>query len=60
MSLKSEVDDFHTTARGLLAVQVGQGDSKFSNANLEKALKIRSTFRNINTVVRLAAKYPIT
>ena len=29
----------------------------FNNASLEKALQIRSTFRSLTTVVRLAAKY---
>ncbi len=61
IALRSAVDDFHTSGREVYWLcTVGQGDSKFSNANLEKALKIRSTFRSINTVVRLAAKYPVT
>jgi len=61
MTFRSGVDDFHTSGREVYWLcHVGQGDSKFSNANLEKRLKIRSTFRNINTVARLAAKYPAT
>lgn len=43
-----------TWPRSLLAVQ---SDSTFSNARFEKILNGRATCRNINTVVRLAARY---
>jgi hypothetical protein len=36
---------------------VKQSDSKFSNVLFEKTLKVGITFRGINTVTRLAAKY---
>ena len=34
-----------------------QSDSKFSYTRFEKMLNARATWRNVNTVVRLAAKY---
>jgi uncharacterized protein (DUF1697 family) len=59
MSLKTDIDDFHVNGRELYWMcRLKQGESTFSNARFEKALKIRATFRNINTVARLAAKYP--
>ena len=58
MSFKSEIDDFHTAGREVYWLcQKGQSDSAFTNARMEKALKVRATFRNINTVARLAAKH---
>jgi len=36
----------------------GQSDSTLTNALFERTLKGRATFRNINTVTRLAARYP--
>ncbi len=58
MKFKTEIDDFHTQGREIYWLcRVKQSDSKFSNAQFEKALKIKATFRGINTVKRLAAKY---
>jgi uncharacterized protein (DUF1697 family) len=58
MSLRSDVDDFHINGRELYWLSKNrQGESAFSNARLEKVLKIRATFRGTKTVVRLAAKY---
>lgn len=37
-----------------------QSDSKFSNARMEKALKTSATFRGLNTIHRLVAKYGFT
>ena len=55
----TEIDDFHTAGRELYWLcRVKQSDSTFSNAKFEKALRIKATFRGINTVRRLAAKYP--
>ena len=55
----TEIDDFHTAGRELYWLcRVRQSDSTFSNAKFEKALRIKATFRGINTVRRLAAKYP--
>ncbi len=61
MAFKNDIDDFHTNGREVYWLcKVGQSDSKFSNANLEKALKIRCTLRGINTIMRLTDKYPAT
>ena len=58
MAFKTDVDHFHTNASEVYWLsKVGQGKSAFNNARLERALKIRSTFRGMNTIVRLAAKY---
>ena len=58
MAFKTEIDDFHTSGREVYWLcKTKQSDSTFSNAVLEKKLKIRSTFRGINTIVRLAAKH---
>lgn len=55
----TEIDEFHTAGRELYWLcRVKQSDSTFSNAKFEKALRIKATFRGINTVRRLAAKYP--
>ena len=58
MTFRTEIDDFHTKGREIYWLcRKRQGESTFSNANMERKLKIRSTFRGINTVVRLAAKH---
>ena len=58
MAFKTDIDDFHTRGREVYWLcQTGQSGSTFSNASLEKKLKIRSTFRSITTVERLAAKH---
>jgi uncharacterized protein (DUF1697 family) len=58
MALKTDIDDFHLRGREVYWIcRKRQGASKMSNAVLEKALKVRSTFRGVNTVSRLAARY---
>ena len=58
MAFKTGIDDFHTSGREVYWLcKTGQSDSTFTNANMERKLKIRATFRGINTVVRLAAKH---
>ena len=58
MVLKNDIDDFHVHGREVYWLcRTKQSDSKFSNARFEKMLNTRATWRNINTVVRLAAKY---
>ena len=58
MAFKTDIDDFHTTGREVYWLcRKKQSDSTFSNASLEKSLKIRATFRGINTIARLAAKH---
>jgi len=58
LALKTADDDLHVNGRELYWVaKKGQGESEFSNALLEKTLKARSTFRGVNTVVKLVAKH---
>jgi uncharacterized protein (DUF1697 family) len=58
LALKTAIDDFHVKGREVYWLcQSKQSDSKFSNMRFEKMLRTRATWRNINTVVRLAAKY---
>jgi uncharacterized protein (DUF1697 family) len=55
--LKSDVDDFHVNGREVYWLcKLRQHESKFSNVLFEKTLKARVTFRNANTVSKLAAK----
>jgi uncharacterized protein (DUF1697 family) len=59
LALTSDSDAFHVHDRELYWLCKGkQSDSEFSNVRFEKILRTRATFRNVNTVVRLAAKYP--
>jgi len=54
----SEVDDFHTHGREVYWLcRIRQSDSKFPAKKFEKAIGGSVTWRNMNTVVRLAAKY---
>jgi uncharacterized protein (DUF1697 family) len=58
MALRTAADDFHVNGREVYWLsKKRQGESTFSNALLEKTLKTRSTFRGLNTVVKLAAKH---
>jgi uncharacterized protein (DUF1697 family) len=55
---KSEVDDFHVQGREVYWLcQIRQSDSKFPAKKFEKAIGGAITWRNMNTVVRLATKY---
>ena len=57
-ALQSPDDAFHHNGRELFwLTRISQADSKLSNTKFEKAMKTNVTFRNVNTVVRLAAKY---
>jgi uncharacterized protein (DUF1697 family) len=59
MSLCSDDDKFHVNGRELYWIaKKGQGESTFSNALFEKMLKVRTTFRGMKTLQKLAAKYP--
>lgn len=59
MGFKTDVDDFHAHGREVYWLcRKRQSESTFSNVAMEKALGVRATFRGINTVRRLAAKYP--
>jgi len=58
LALKTEIDEFHVSGREVYWLcRMKQSDSKFSNTRFEKIIRARATWRNINTVVRLAAKY---
>ncbi len=58
MALKTPADEFHVNGREIYWLsKKKQSESTFSNALLEKTLKTRSTFRGVNTVVKLAAKH---
>ena len=55
----TEIDDFHVHGREIYWLcRNKQSESEFSNAVMEKALKLRATFRGMNSIARLAAKYP--
>lgn len=58
MALKSEIDDFHVNGREVYWLcKKKQSESKFSNTLFEKTTSARVTFRGMNTIVKLAAKY---
>lgn len=58
IAFKSPADDFEVRGREVYWLsQAKQSESKFNNARFEKALGTRATWRGINTVRRLAAKY---
>jgi uncharacterized protein (DUF1697 family) len=58
MALRTPDDEFHLNGRELYwLTRISQADTKLSNAKFEKAMGANVTFRNVNTVVRLAAKY---
>jgi uncharacterized protein (DUF1697 family) len=58
MTFKTETDDFCVKGREVYWLRkTRQSDSPFKYVSLEKKLKIRATFRGLNTVARLAAKH---
>lgn len=58
LALKTEIDDFHVHGSEVYWLcRNKQSDSKFSNTRFEKIVQARATWRNVNTVVRLAARY---
>lgn len=59
MGLKTDIDNFHVHGREVYWLcRKKQSESTFSNAVFERTLNIQTTFRGVNTVVKLAAKYP--
>lgn len=59
LAFATDIDAFHVHGREIYwACRTRQSDSTFSNAVLERSLRRPSTWRNLNTVQRLAAKYP--
>lgn len=57
-TLTTDIDAFHTRGRELYwKCLLKQSQSTFSNAVLERKLKLQATFRGINTVRKMAAKW---
>lgn len=57
--LSTGIDEFHAHGREIYWLcRKKQSESEFSNAVLEKTLKLRATLRGTNTLLKLAAKYP--
>ncbi len=60
MGFRTEVDEFHVAGREIYWLcRVRQSDSEFTNARFEKAAGVRATFRGMNTVMKLAAKFEV-
>jgi uncharacterized protein (DUF1697 family) len=58
MALRTADDELRVNGRELYWVsKKRQSEAEFSNALLEKTLKARSTFRGVNTLVKLVAKH---
>ncbi len=58
MGFRSDVDDFHVQGReAYWLCQVGQNETKVNAKKFERALGGPTTWRNTNTIVRLADKY---
>jgi len=57
MSYKSDVDDFQVKGRELYWLcQIGQSESPLFKVPIERVLGISITFRNMNTVRKIAEK----
>lgn len=57
-ALRTDIDDFEVRGRELFWLcKKKQSESKVSNVVFERALKVRATFRGVNTIAKLAAKY---
>ena len=57
LAMKSDVEDFHVKGREVYWLsRVTQAESKFNNAVFERAVT-RATWRNMNTVQKLTAKF---
>ncbi len=55
----SDLDSFATVGREIYWLsRAKQSESKFLSSKMERLLDLRVTWRNINTVRRLSAKYP--
>src|SRR4051794_866044 len=58
MAFKTDADDFRVNGREVYWLRkTRQSDRPFKYVSLEKTLKIRVTFRGLNTIERLAAKH---
>ena len=58
LAMRSEVDDLHHVGREIYWLgRRGFANAEFAPGKMEKALKIKATFRNITTVRKMAAKF---
>ena len=58
LALSCAADSFHVKGREVYWLRCGKfSESEFSGAVLEKSLGMRATFRNSNTVKKIAGKY---
>lgn len=57
-ALRNEIDDFQVNGREAYWLRLAGGQSRFTGAALEKALRMPATMRNITTVRKLAALFP--
>ncbi|MFA6954682.1 MAG: DUF1697 domain-containing protein [Thermoanaerobaculia bacterium] len=61
MAFRTDVDDFRVHEREVYwSCAIRSSDSTFSLARFERALKIEASFRNVNTVRKMAEKYAST
>jgi uncharacterized protein (DUF1697 family) len=61
LSFTTDIDDFHVNGREVYWLcKVPQSDTKFSNAPFERALKRRATWRGVQSVQKLVAKFGFT
>jgi uncharacterized protein (DUF1697 family) len=58
LALRNEVDDFHIAGREAYWLRRASGQTKFTGAALEKALRQPATMRNMTTVRKLCTLYP--
>jgi uncharacterized protein (DUF1697 family) len=58
LALRSEADDFHVAGREAYWLRRAAGQTKFTGAALEKALRLPATMRNMTTVRKLCTLYP--
>jgi uncharacterized protein (DUF1697 family) len=59
IGLSTEIDEFHVhECEVYWLCKKKQSESTFSNALFERKLKVQTTFRGWNTILKLAAKYP--
>ena len=60
LAMKTQFDDFHVHGReAYWLVKTRQSESTFFKVGFEKVLGVPVTVRNMNTIVRLAAKYAL-
>ena len=58
MTFRTDVDDFHVHGReAYWLCRVSQLETKVNAKKFEKAIGGPATWRNVNTIVRLAKKY---